>query len=397
MARLTRRDFLKTASWAAIASALPAPRTADAGTNPVVVRVHHRGASRTWNYADSSPWNDKAEPRTADDMASGRFRKDRYFDFIDEGTVRLMFRRGLTGLVNAASCAEAWTTILKRPGPNDRITIKINLNNASYDERVTTNRMDQTAPLVNAIVAGLTEDLSLPQENITIADPSRWVHPEILRRRCPFPNVRWVDSRSADLWDPGETVRFTKDEPVRPDVPGMPERASFEIARVYTGADHIINVCLLKNHGCGVTGAMKNHFGAIRPPSPKFLHARLGEKSYIADLCNTPSIRDKVRLNVCDAVFGNWRDNVWCPRPWKTFPGHTPNSLFLGIDPVAFDSVLLQHITNEVAAQGAAAEPWVRNAVTTHQFLHYAMDHHRLGIHEHKPFRRIRYREIELA
>lgn len=397
MKRFSRRDFLKTLSYAALSSAVPArPAMARTdGPRALVVRVHHPGASKPWDYSRSSPWDHTAEPRTGEDMASDRFRKDRYYDFIDEDAVASMWKRGLTEFTGAASSATAWRMILGDYEARHRITIKINLNNASYDDRGTTNRMDQTAPLINAIVAGLTRDFAVPEENITIADPSRRVHPETLLRRCRFRRVQWVDSRSPDLWDPAETVRFTKDQPVRPDMPGLPDRGSFELAKVYTGADHVINVCLLKNHGCGVTGAMKNHFGAIRPPSAKFLHTGLGEKSYIADLCSTPSIRNKVRLNVCDAIFGNWHDNVWCPRPWKTFPQESPNSLFFGTDPVAFDSVLLQHIADEVAAQGDAAPGWVRDAVTKHGFLQYAMEHHALGIHEHKPFMRIDYRVIE--
>jgi hypothetical protein len=69
--------------------------------------------------------------------------------------------------------------------------------------------------------------------------------------------------------------------------------------------------------------------------------------------------------------------------------------LFFGVDPVAFDSVLLQHITDEVKAQGDNAPPWVQEAVQKHGFLHYAMLYHKLGIHEHKPFSKIDYRQIE--
>jgi hypothetical protein len=152
---------------------------------------------------------------------------------------------------------------------------------------------------------------------------------------------------------------------------------------------------LLKNHGCGVTGAMKNHFGALPSPSTKHLHAGLGEKGYIADLCNNGSIKNKVRINICDGIFANWHDNVWSPRPWKTFPDESPNSLFFGTDPVAFDSVLLQHIADEVTVQGENAPLWVREAVKKHHFLHHAMNYHRLGIHEHKPFKEIDYRQIK--
>ncbi len=399
---LNRREFLKKLSFTFLVSRLPfrADAFAKPDSNSLVVRVHDSNASRNWDYTASAPWNHTVEPISTEAVNSGKFRQERYFDYINNDIVGRMFKKGLNELAGTYSTRDAWLKVLKNYRKGNKITIKVNLNNATYDEEVTTNRLDQTAPLINAVIADLTETLAVPEEHITVADPSRWIHPNIIKKRVPFKKINWIDSRSDNLWDERETVEFTKDMPVRPEKRNpkkrpLPEKVNFYLARAYTEADHIINLCLLKNHGCGITGAMKNHFGAIPPPSPKFLHTGLGEKSYIADLCNTKSIREKVQLNVCDAVFANWHNNVWSPRPWKTFSEESPNSLFLGVDPVAFDSVLLQHITDEVGAQGGNAPAWVREAVTKHQFLHYAMEHHRLGIHEHKPFSRIDYRQIE--
>ena len=399
--KITRREFLWNTSLAAVATGLNLGRDqAPVGdARALVVRVHDHHASSAWDFMQSAPWDHTVEPRSPEEMGSERFRKDRYYDYINEQAVDGMFRRGLRELTGAFSVPDAWRRLLHGYEPGHKITLKVNFNNASYHDQVTTNRLDQNAPLINSILSTLVEDVSAPEESITVADPSRLIRHDLIRRRCRFAGIRWIDSRSPDLWDARERVQFTRDKPVRPAKPGFPETASFSLAKVYTGTDHLINVCLLKNHGCGITGAMKNHFGAIEPPSPKFLHDGLGEKSYIADLSSTPHIKNKLRLNVCDAVFANWHDNVWSPRPWKTFPGGTPNSLFLGIDPVAFDSVLLQHIRDEVIAQGvlAPASVWVREAIDKHQFLHYAMEFHGLGIHEHSPFKKIRYREIEHA
>jgi len=399
---ISRRELLKKLSFAFLASQLSLHENsfADTDKKPLVARIHDSNASKAWDYSSSTPWDHTVEPRTLEDMRNGEFRKERYFDYINEDAVRRMLKRGLCEVTGTDSSGRAWQKILKKYKKGDKITIKINLNNASYREEITTNRLDQTAPLIKAVISDLTENVSVPEESITVADPSRWIHPRIITEKIPFKKIHWVDSRSSDLWDTRETVRFTRDLPVRPERANskkrpLPQKVYFYLARVYTEADHIINLCLMKNHSCGVTGAMKNHFGAIPPPSPKFLHTGLGEKSYIADLCNAKSIKYKVRLNICDAIFANWHDNVWSPRPWKTFSEESPNSLFLGVDPVAFDSVLLQHITDEVVAQGENAPKWVQEAVVKHQFLHYAMEYHRLGIHEQKPFSRIDYRQIE--
>jgi len=398
--RLSRRKLLIRSALLLATSRLCGIETSQAAGKgrPIVVRVHSPRASKAWDYQASAPWNHTVEPRTPQEYESTRFRPDRYFDFIDPITLYDMLAKGLCSLTGEMSEKNAWLALLQNYRETDKITIKINLNNASYNERITTNRMDQSVHMINAIVKSLSESLDVPLDTITVADPSRWIHPEIIKRKCRFPQINWVDSSSKDLWDRHEAVVFTKDQPVRPhNRPDLPEKGRFYLASSYTETDHILNVCLLKNHGCGVTAAMKNHFGAIPPPFPKFLHNGLGTKSYIADLNNTPSIRNKVRINICEAVFGNWHNNVWCPRPWITFPGGTPNSLFLGTDPVAFDSVLLQHISDEVAARGSEVDNWVRQAVKDHQFLHYAMEYHRLGIHEHKPFHQIDYRQLHLT
>lgn len=398
--RVTRRTFLRETAILLAGSQVQLPRQAKAteGNRPVVIRMFSPRASREWNYEASAPWDHTVEPRTREDCYSGRFRKDRYYDYIDQKVVVGMLAEGIREIAGSDSTGSAWQTLLKDYKKTHKITIKINLNNASYKKQVTTNRMDQSVQIINALVGSLITSLRVPEENITVADPSRWIHPGIFKEKCSFKRIHWVDSHSKNLWDTREAVVFTRDQPVRPDNrPDLPEKGTFDIARVYTEADHIINVCLLKNHGCGITGAMKNHFGAIPPPFPKFLHDGLGEKSYISDICNTPSIKNKVRINICEAIFGNWHDNVWCPRLWKTFPDRTPNSLFLSTDPVAFDSVLLQHIADEVTAQGPGVEQWVREAVKNHRFLHYAMEYHKLGIHEHRPFSKIDYRQIKLT
>ena len=393
-----RRYFLKNISYSLLASKLnllegSIPRRK--GKISSIVRVYDTDASHPWDYQRSQPWNDSVEPVSLEDMRNPKFRHDRYYDHINEAIVASMLERGLIELTGCGSTKEAWNNLLTNYKKTDHITIKINLNNASYNEEITTNRMDQTIPLINAVISNLVENCLIPEKNITVADPSRWVHPLILKKRCKFEKINWVDSRSSDLWDHGETVKFTIDKPIRPENTSFPENVPFYLAKAYTMADHIINLCLLKNHGCGVTGAMKNHFGAIPFPSPKYLHAGLGDKGYIADLCNANSIKNKVRINICDGIFANWHDNVWSPRPWNTFPEKSPNSLFFGTDPVAFDSVLLQHITDEVNSQGDNAPAWVQESVKKHHFLHYAMGYHRLGTHEHMPFKDITYRQIK--
>ena len=79
-----------------------------------------------------------------------------------------------------------------------------------------------------------------------------------------------------------------------------------------------------------------------------------------------------------------------------SFPEESPNSLIFGKDPVALDSVMLDHIMEEAEAQGENAPPWLRDNLEDHGFLQYAMEKLGLGIHEHKPYKRIDYRTFSI-
>lgn len=378
-----RRSLLRLASSAAAAAipALASRRTQD-GDSSRVLRVYSSKATREWNYSANFPWDHTVELTPTQ---PGKI-KERYYDYIDDGVVARMLDLGLRQLTGAGTATAAWKQLLTGYEPKHRITLKLNMNNASFNEAITTNRMDQTMPLVNAVLATLIDGLGVEPGNITLLDAQRWFHPVIMKGRCRYPGVRWVDSKSPDRWDTSECVAFTHDHPA----PG----GNFWMPRDYTQADHIVNLCLMKAHGCGITGAMKSHFGSI--PSPKWLHEGMGEKSYIADLCATPSIRNKVRLNLVDALFASWFGPVWAPRPWKTFPQPSPNSLLLSRDPVALDTVMLDHIRDELKAQGTTAPPHVHEWVDKSCFLEYAMKHHGLGVFETRPYRRIDYRVLSL-
>jgi len=64
--------------------------------------------------------------------------------------------------------------------------------------------------------------------------------------------------------------------------------------------DVVINLPLLKDHGItGMTGALKNLFGAIHNPNK--YHLNVGDP-YIPDVWMLEPVRAKVRLNICEAI-----------------------------------------------------------------------------------------------
>ena len=95
--------------------------------------------------------------------------------------------------------------------------------------------------------------------------------------------------------------------------------------------DALINVPVLKDHDlAGLSGAMKNMYGAICNPN-KF-HANRCDP-FVAELCNHPLVRGKLRLTVCDA------SRVQAHNGPAFFPAYAREygGLLVSRDPVALD------------------------------------------------------------
>jgi len=110
--------------------------------------------------------------------------------------------------------------------------------------------------------------------------------------------------------------------------------------------DGIINLPVLRDHGiAGMTMALKNMFGAIHNPN-KF-HLSMGDP-YIADVYCYPSIRNKVRLTIADAIFAQYEGGPSFMPHWRwPFCG-----LIIGKDPVAMDYVGWQIIEEKRKEKG---------------------------------------------
>lgn len=94
-----------------------------------------------------------------------------------------------------------------------------------------------------------------------------------------------------------------------------------------------ISLALLKDHGlAGITGGLKNYFGAIHNPN-KYHDSNCDP--YIADLFETDLIRKKHRLTILDALRVQYHRGPSYHPQWND---HS-NKLVFGLDPVAVDTV----------------------------------------------------------
>ncbi len=194
--------------------------------------------------------------------------------------------------------------------------------------------------------------------------------------------VIW-DRQNSDLEDGGYTIA-TRGSGVRcfgNDLAGFePELVSFGSAcslvtkTVTRLCDAVINLPVLKDHGItGVTGALKNLFGAIHNPNK--YHLGLGDP-YVPDVYCLPPIRNKVRLTIVDALTAQYEGGPSFLAHWS-WPY---DGLLVGADPVALDRTCWRIIEAKRAQQGM---PTLHEAGRQPTYIATAADAaHRLGTND---------------
>jgi hypothetical protein len=131
------------------------------------------------------------------------------------------------------------------------------------------------------------------------------------------------------------------------------------LSDILLSCDALINIPILKVHadGAGMSFALKNHYGTFDRPYD-YHHERM--PGGISELNALPPIADRQRLIIGDAlrvVKQGWSEAV------------QGNSIFMGFDPVALDTVGLQVIRELLVAEGldprpseALAAPWIASS-----------------------------------
>jgi len=355
---ISRREFIGRSSRAAVGMALglgaleqkvPGRKR----TLPRVVRSYDANAT-WWDYSSNY-----------------------YFDFVDETRVRRMLLQGVRQLMAANTDLAAWTKLLGgRNQVRGKFAIKINCNNYSNQS----NEIDATSPSINAVLHGLIDILGIPPGDIYVYDCSRPIYQWRIRDRVNW-NVNFVQTG-----DPLAAADY--DAPIE-----FRNIATQYCPKVLTQASHVIDLSLFKDHIFVLaTMGFKNHFGTTKP-GPANLHSPIDYN--LSDLNATPNIHNKTRLIVGDALWGVYNGGPYGPpQQWETFPGGpTPNSIFVGQDPVATESVMIDYLIAEQEYRGIP--------LLSHFYLHDAMDYHHLGVHEHRDgngnYSNIDYVELDLT
>ncbi len=131
-----------------------------------------------------------------------------------------------------------------------------------------------------------------------------------------------------------------------------------------TQCDYLINVPVIKSHNlCGITGALKNYYGAIAIQDT-ILHNFNPIKSLVraekvhANNCNPqiavvashPLIRKKTRLHIADALVPMYDGGPYGPPQWIN------GQLLISQDPVAIDYQAFQIIERKRQEKGLESQ-----------------------------------------
>ncbi len=228
---------------------------------------------------------------------------------INTKIIRSMLDETLVALTNTDSVREAWGKIFPRLQSTDVIGLKVNCIN---------RHLSSHPEVAYAIAESLTASLDLNPNNIIIWDRTS----RELKRAGYTKNMGNKDFRCFGTSDGiGYDKSFAVD---------VSKKRKVHLSTILTKmCTYLINVPVLKDHSiAGITLSMKNHYGSIDRPAS--CHSGACDP-YIASLNNTPHIRDKTVLILCDALFGIYRGGPMGSPQWIN------RQLLASTDPVALD------------------------------------------------------------
>lgn len=283
----------------------------------------------------------------------------------NEMVIKNMLNTGIKEYAGKDDIAQAWDTIFKAfnaahgRGSNgyvegERITIKLNLTNQCC---TAADRMDATPQLVNALLYELIENAGVPAGAIIVGDPYREFRFEYKQLvKSKFPGVKFVDGKGGDgifKTTPSSTEALIfSDKQFKSTLPSN-----------YLTSTYFINMPCLKTHDVGgITLIAKNHQGSYlakgndpTSQSASLMHYSLpkenpgiGKYRHTVDYMGHQDTGGKGLIYIIDGIWAgeNWEGLI---KKFKSDPFNDdyPNSIFIGQDPVALESVCFDVLFQE--------------------------------------------------
>ena len=278
--------------------------------------------------------------------------------FNNQNETDKLFSQTLSSLTNLKNEKKSWDALFRyfnkmkknvdagyRDG--EKIAIKVNLNNTYAHE--SNNEINANPQLILSLLKSLVEEAGVRQENISLADPSRFMTNNVYDKcHAVYPNVHYIDHNGGDGRENAtfvaNAIPFSVDN----------GKVATGLATCIVEADYIINMALMKGHvSQGVTLCAKNYFGCTsieadwrkNAHSAGFSQNRSGLRTYSVypDYMGHKDLGAKTMLFLIDGIYSNKFVNQVPAFKWALAPfnNNWPGSLFASQDGVAIDSVVL--------------------------------------------------------
>jgi len=246
---------------------------------------------------------------------------------VDPAAVKAMLRRGMKALTGSD---QPFKQLFR---PTDRVGLKINC--------LGRRRIHTHKELISALADEL-QAVGIPAKNIVV-----WDRFEQHMKKCGYelndsgkgPRVIATEKRGEEGGRHDKEQRYVSE---RDSAEGRRGGTASRLSEIFTSdCDKVINVAILKDHGlAGVTLSLKNIAFGICDNNRRF-HAREHIGPFIADFCAREDVRKKFVLHIVDGLEGCFDGG---PAPASEDQLFQPQTLWLGMDPVALDSLGAEHI-----------------------------------------------------
>jgi hypothetical protein len=333
------------------------------GINPGRVAWDWNPDATNWSPA----WNERTDIFYWDDAHTS------------QAAVDEMVSNTLQWLTGRKSDAAAWDSLFRHFNqangkgyagytPGEKILIKPNhVEQRSHDDR--DNLADLSPQMIIALLKQLVENAGIPQADITVSDPSRYIADKVYDPcHALYPDVVFAEStfyRPEN--NPGTAGRVSAANSTEhqvhysgPDAGDQPIASTF-IPVVCVETDYIINLAIMKGHStAGVTLSAKNWYGCLGQRPTDGHHSRLpadapemNQYRPMVDLMGHELLGGKTILYVLDGLWGfQFHGAGSTPVKWQNAPFNDdyPSCVLMSQDPVALDSVGTDFLRAEFSA-----------------------------------------------
>jgi hypothetical protein len=299
-------------------------------------------------------------------------------NFTNQHYVDGMMSRSIRELAGSNSDHNAWDAVFRHFNiahnkgnigytKGEKITIKVNLttcnlrlgsvNPETYDKTSYLDKSDTSPQVIVALLRQLVHKAGVEPNDIAVGDtltyfPNQWW--DICHSEFPYVNYFDQVGQQGRVKSEPSTIQQHWSHGIDP--------SSYEpdyIPLLYSEADYLINLAVLKGHGAGITLCAKNHYGSYNrtPDADGYynLHDSLagtnpadGQYRSLVDIMGHPQMGGKTLLYMLDGLYGGY---YWQGTAYKfqmlPFNDDWPSSLFVSQDPVAIDSVGLDFLWEE--------------------------------------------------